>query len=426
MTAAATAQRAQFRQLFVLIAVAFIDMIGFMLVLPVLPFYALKLHATPVQVGWIFAAFSIAQLISAPLWGRVSDRYGRRPALLIGLLASAAAYTVFGFADTLWLLFLSRFVQGAGGGTTGVAQAYVADTVRPSDRARALGWLSAATSAGVVVGPILGTFASRLGTEGPGLIAAGLCVLNAIFAWYWLPESRVAQAPGEAPAKRSVWGPALHAFLNPRLPVSRLIWIYGAGMLAFASLNAVLPLYLADEFGVNERSFGYFLTYFGILSLVIRVLLLGPVVDRFGERSTVRIGCVALIVGFLLYPVVDNLWLLAILVMPLVPIGTALLFPSTTSMLSGRVDRRELGVTMGVAQTFGGVARSVAPVLSTKIFQDLGHAWPFVAAAGIVGVVSLLAVRIGPAPEATPVPVPAQGPAAPAAAAAATIDTPVA
>ncbi len=422
MSTAAAAQRAQFRQLFVLIAVAFIDMIGFMVVLPVLPFYALKLDATPVEVGWIFAAFSIAQLLSAPLWGRVSDRYGRRPALLIGLLASAAAYTVFGFADTLWLLFVSRFVQGAGGGTTGVAQAYVADTVRPSDRARALGWLSAATSAGVVVGPILGTFASRLGTEGPGLIAAGLCIVNAIFAWYWLPESRVVHAAAEPAPKRSIWGPALHAFLNPRTPVSRLIWIYGAGMLAFASLNAVLPLFLADEFGVNERTFGYFLTYFGILSLVIRVVLLGPVVDRFGERNTIRIGCVALIAGFLLYPAAGNLWVLAILVMPLVPIGTALLFPSTTSMLSGRVDRRELGVTMGVAQTFGGVARSVAPVLSTALFQDLGHAWPFMAAAAIIGVVSLLAFRIGPDPG----PVPAPAPPPPASAAAATIDTPVA
>ena len=423
MTGAAVAQRAQFRQLLVLIAVAFIDMIGFMLVLPVLPFYALKLHATPVQVGWIFAAFSIAQLISAPVWGRVSDRYGRRPALLIGLLASAAAYTVYGFADTLWLLFLSRFVQGAGGGTTGVAQAYVADTVRPADRARALGWLSAATSAGVVVGPILGTFASRLGTQGPGLIAAGLCVVNAIFAWYWLPESRVIQASAGPAPKRSVWGPALHAFLNPRTPVSRLIWIYGAGMLAFASLNAVLPLFLADEFGVNERTFGYFLTYFGLLSLVLRVVLLGPIVDRFGERATIRIGCLALIAGFLLYPVAGNLWLLAILVMPLVPIGTALLFPSTTSLLSGRVEKRDLGVTMGVAQTFGGVARSVAPVMATTLFQDLGHAWPFIGSAGIIGVVSLLAVRIGPAGDGAGEPPPSGPVPAPAAT---TIDTPVA
>lgn len=398
-------QRAQFRQLFVLIAVAFIDMIGFMLVLPVLPFYALKLNATPVQVGWILAAFSIAQLISSPVWGRVSDHYGRRPALLIGLTASAIAYTVFGFADTLWLFFVSRFVQGAGGGTTGVAQAYVADTVRPSDRARALGWLSAATSAGVVVGPILGTFASRLGTHGPGLIAAALCVINAVFAWYWLPESKAAADPAAPPpARRQFWAPALHTVLNPRTPVSRLIWIYGAGMLAFASLTAVLPLFLEAEFDVDERTFGYFLTYFGILSLVMRVILLGPIVDRVGERWTMRIGCIALIAGFLLYPVTSNLWILALAVMPLVPIGTALLFPSTTSLMSARTPRHDIGVTMGVAQTFGGVARSVAPLLSTKAFQDLGHGWPFVLAAAIVSVVSLLTFRVGPDAAAAPAP----------------------
>jgi MFS family permease len=379
----------QFRQLLVLIAVAFIDMIGFMLILPLLPFYALRLNASPAQVGWIFAAFSIAQLISAPVWGRVSDRYGRRPALLIGLLASAAAYVVFGFADTLWLLFLSRFVQGAGGGTTGVAQAYVADTVRPADRARALGWLSSATAAGLIVGPIVGAGATMLGTAVPGFIAAGLCVLNAVFAWRWLPESRVLE-PGPAAPPRAVWVPAMQVLTTPRAPVSRLIWIYGVAMLAFSGTTSVLPLYLEASFGVTERTFGLFLAYFGVLSLVMRILLLGPIVDRLGERGTVRVGCVVLLLGCLLYPAPDSLVLLALLVMPLMPIGTALLFPSTTSLISGRTAKSELGVTMGVAQTFGGVARASAPIVSTMVFQHLGHSWPFFVSAALVGVVGML------------------------------------
>jgi MFS family permease len=391
-------QREQFRQLTVLIAVAFIDMIGFMLVLPVLPFYALNMHATPTQVGWILAAFSIAQLVSAPLWGRVSDRYGRRPALLIGLGAAAAAYVVFGFANSLLLLFVSRLVQGAGGGTTGVAQAYVADTVRPSDRARALGWLSSASSAGVIVGPILGTLAGRLGTHAPGLIAAALCLTNAIFAWHWLPESKKELGQKTSGPQRSLFAPALHAFLHPRTPVSRLIWIYGAGMLAFASLNGVLPIFLQARYGVNERTFGYFLTYFGALSLIMRVVLLGPIVDRLGERGTMRLGCVVLIAGFALYPATSNIWVLAIGIMPLVPIGTALLFPSTTSLLSGKVSRAELGVTMGVAQTFAGVARSIGPVASNKAFQSLGHGWPFYLAAAAVGFVTLLSFGVEKAP----------------------------
>ena len=383
----------QFKQLLVLIAVAFIDMIGFMLILPLLPFYALRLDATPAQVGWIFAAFSIAQLISAPVWGRVSDRYGRRPALLIGLLASAAAYVVFGFADSLLLLFLSRFVQGAGGGTTGVAQAYVADTVRPADRARALGWLSSATAAGLIVGPIVGTAAGMLGTAAPGFLAAGLCLINAGFAWRWLPESRVAEPEAAAPAapRRAMWAPALRVLTHPGAPVSRLIWIYGVAMLAFSGITAVLPLYLEASFGVTERTFGFFLAYFGVLSLVMRILLLGPIVDRLGERGTVRVGCVVLMLGCLLYPAPGSLLLLAILVMPLVPVGTALLFPSTTSLIAGRTARSELGVTMGVAQTFGGVARAAAPIIGTMVFQYLGHAWPFFVSAALVGVVGILA-----------------------------------
>jgi len=167
--------RGQLRRLSVLIAIALVDMIGFAIIFPILPFYVLDLKATPFTVGVITAAFSAAQILSAPIWGRVSDRYGRRPALLIGLLASSVAYVVFGLADAVWLLLLSRVIQGAGGGTTGVAQAYITDSVEPANRARALGWLSAATSAGVMIGPVLGSVAAHWGRAAPGFLAAALC-----------------------------------------------------------------------------------------------------------------------------------------------------------------------------------------------------------------------------------------------------------
>src|SRR5512140_537896 len=230
----------QFRQLGVLIGLNFVDMMGFAMVLPLLPFYALRLKATPELVGWMIASFSIAQLVASPVWGRVSDRYGRRPALLIGLLASAAAYVVFGLANALWLLLASRFIQGAGGGTTGVAQAYVADTVKPGDRARALGWLSAATSAGVMLGPAIGSFATRINHEAPGFVAAALCLVNAAFAWKWLPESRVRDPHAPPVVRKPVWHAAWQVVRQPRGPVPRLIWIYAAGMLAFSGLSSVL------------------------------------------------------------------------------------------------------------------------------------------------------------------------------------------
>jgi multidrug resistance protein len=383
----------QFRRLAVLIAVNFVDMIGFMIVLPLLPFYALKLQASPETIGRLIASFSIAQLLAAPLWGRVSDRYGRRPALLIGLSASAVAYVVFGLATSVWLLFLSRLVQGAGGGTTGVAQAYVADTVVPADRARALGWLSAATSAGVMVGPAIGSFAAHFGQAAPGLIAAALCVINVIFAWRWLPESNREPASSTGSVRKPLWHPAWMALRHPGTAISRLLWIYGVGMLAFSSMTSVLALYLGAQFGITEKTIGYVFLYVGVLSFVMRSVLLGPIVDRIGEIWAMRIGTVLLVIGLALYPVPRDFWTLA-LVIPLVPIGTALLFPATTSLMSRYSAPNELGTTMGVAQTFAGLARVAAPILATSTFQRLGHGYPFYVAGGFVALVGIMAFQV--------------------------------
>jgi multidrug resistance protein len=392
-----------FRRLAVLIAVNFVDMVGFMIVLPLLPFYALDLEASPEIVGLLIASFSIAQLVAAPIWGRVSDRYGRRPALLIGLTASAVAYVVFGFAESLWLLFVSRLVQGAGGGTTGVAQAYVADTMAPRDRAKALGWLSAATSAGVAFGPAIGSFMAHFGREAPGLAAAALCLVNVAFAWRWLPESRPRDDGRAARPRRPVWHPAWTALRHPGTPLARLLWIYGIGMVAFSSQTAVLALYLGAEFRLDERSIGPIFTYIGILSFVVRSMLLGPVVNRLGEVWTMRLGTITLAVGLWLYPTPETLWALAA-VIPLVPIGTALLFPSTTSLMSRESDPHELGTTMGVAQTFAGLARVAAPLLATAAFQRLGHGAPFYLAGACVAVVGVLAFQIQIGPGGSPHP----------------------
>ncbi|MFL5402190.1 MAG: MFS transporter [Gemmatimonadales bacterium] len=385
--------RGQFRRLAVLIAVNFVDMIGFMIVLPLLPFYALKLEASAETIGRLIAAFSIAQLLAAPVWGRVSDRYGRRPALLIGLSASAAAYVVFGLATSVWVLLVSRLVQGAGGGTTGVAQAYVADTVEPADRARALGWLSAATSAGVMVGPAIGSFAAHFGQAAPGLTAAALCLINVFFAWRWLPESRKEAASVAGRPRKPLWHPAWMALRHPTTPIARLLWIYGVGMIAFASMTSVLALYLGAEFGIDEKTIGYVFLYVGVLSFVMRSVLLGPIVDRIGETWAMRIGTVLLVVGLALYPLPRDLWTLA-LVIPLVPIGTALLFPATTSLMSRYSEPGELGTTMGVAQTFAGLARVMAPILATITFQRLGHGWPFYVAGGFVALVGIMAFQV--------------------------------
>ena len=368
-------------------------MLGFAMILPLLPFYALDLAITPQMIGVIIASFSMAQLMSAPLWGRVSDRYGRRPALLIGLTASAISYVVFGFANSFWLLLASRFIQGAGGGTTGVLHAYVADTVPPEDRTRSLGWLSAATSAGVMIGPVIGSTAAYWGQLAPGLVAAALCAMNIVFAWGWLQESSGANEESRTKKRQPVWHRAWTVVRYPNRSVSRLIWIYALGMLAFSSFTSIITLYLGFEFAITERNIGYVFLYMGSLSVVMRSLLLGPIVDRLGEIWTMRLGATSLFIGFLSIGFAGELWILLAL-MSLLSVGTALTFPSTTALTSRWTQQSDLGTTMGTAQAFAGMSRTVSPLISTLLFQQLGHTVPFFAGAVCASIVVLLSLKV--------------------------------
>ncbi len=415
---------ASVRQLWVLMATVFVDMIGAMIVLPLLPFYVLQMKAKPSVVGPLIATFFVAQFACSPLWGRLSDRYGRRPMILAGLLMSAGAFTLFGFASTLAVLFLSRLVQGLGSGTVGVVQAYVSDSVPPEERAKALGWVTAATSAGVVVGPEIGSAAAHFGTSAPGFFAAGLCLLNVLFAWRWLPESKrqvavpaggtAGAAGAAAPAEISVWTRLLDVMRQPTSSIGSLIWVYAIGMMAFMAMTSVLGLYLAKDFGVTKESIGPFYSYIGVVSVVMRALLLGPVVRRVGEVGAMRLGTLALSCGMLalplpvLLPVPASARLLTVaFIATLVPVGTALLFPSTTALVSGRSPRNETGQIMGVQQLFGGIARCLGPVWSTWLFTQSVVA-PFWAAAAFMlggGVLTWRLrpeVRVRPAPAAGP------------------------
>jgi len=388
------------KRISVLMATAFVDMIGFAILFPLLPYYALRFNAEPWEIGWLIAAFSIVQLVVAPMWGRFSDRYGRRPAILLGLCTSAVAFVIFGFANSLALLLVTRLVQGIGGGTTGVLQAYVADAFAPGDRSKAFGWLSAATAAGVMIGPVIGSLSFGLGPEYPGLIAAGLCLLNIVFAWKWLPESPIHEERSDeeeeaVPAvRRSVRAAMVEVLTKPRREVPRLIWIYSVGMLGFMSMTAVMPLLLESRFGVSERTIGPFFAYIGFLSIVMRAIVLGKAVDRFGETRVMRAGAVSLAIGLFAIPLPTFLIGTAI-VISFVPIGTALLFPNVSALVSFRTPKAELGQMLGVQQSFGGVARVIAPLWATAAFQ-LGPSLPFFISAGVVAVVTLLAFSVKP------------------------------
>lgn len=377
--------RTAFGKLLVLMITAFIDMLGLLMILPLLPFYAKTLGAGGLVVGFLVSSFSVAQLLSAPVWGRFSDRYGRRPALMVGLTASAIAYVVFAYSNSIWLLFLSRIVQGAGGGTVSVIQAYVADATRPEDRAKSLGWLSAATNAGVAIGPVIGSWVQHLGPHTPGLVAAGLCVLNIGFASKYLTEIRKPASDTDGvPAKRKGSREAvLRVISHPSEPASRLILIYAISIGAFQGTTAVLALFLAWRFGVTADTIGYFFMYIGTLSVVVRALFLGKVVDRVGEPKLSRWGLVLLAAGLAGLSFSRDYVTLALSV-GLLPLGTAFTFPCVTAMLSRVVSGSERGLYMGVQQTFGGITRVAFPLILGGAFEYLGEQTPLWISATLV------------------------------------------
>jgi MFS family permease len=375
-------------KLFVLIITNFVDMVGLLMIIPLMPFYAREMGGGALEVAILMSAFTAAQLISAPMWGRFSDRYGRRPALLVGLTAACIAYIVFAFATSIWLLLLSRIVQGAGGGTVGVIQAYVADSVEPDNRAKALGWLSAATNVGVAIGPAIGGVALGFGRSGPGLAAAGLCLVNIFFAWKYLRESRdMTEAHDKKPrASRTV---IAHVITHPGEVAPRLIWIYAIAMGAFSGLMAILALFLADRFGVGKDRIWVFYTYVGVISVVTRAGILGRMVDRYGEAQLSRIGLALLATGLATLPLAGGYFTLAIAV-ALIPLGTAFTFPCVTSMLSRVISSRERGLYMGVQQTFGGLARVIVPLWAGFSYDHFGRTVPlFTSAALVLGTIVL-------------------------------------
>jgi MFS family permease len=407
-------------KLLTLMATAFIDMVGLLMIIPLLPFYVQSLGGDGINflgihfgIGFItaliIAAYTVAQLLSAPLWGKFSDRVGRRPTLIIALSAAGVAYLIFGFADSLILLLLSRVVQGAGGGTVGVIQAYVADTTAPKDRARALGWLSATTNLGVALGPVLGSLAIaigkrdlmpgpvtlELGHAAPGIFAAALCLINIIFAAKFLTESRNASEhvllEGEVrrSSREAIWRVLSHS----RETSSRLIWIYAISMGAYQGSFSVLALFLNYRFQVTEHTIGYFFMYIGSISVFTRVLLLGRMVDWLGEVKLSRLGLLLLAAGVLGMPLAGNLWMLGIAV-ALIPLGTAFTFPCVTALLSRVVNARERGLYMGMQQTYGGVSRAIAPLFFGWAFDHLGVSSPYFFASAFILATLLLSPQI--------------------------------
>ncbi len=393
------------RRLSVLMFTAFVDMMGASILFTQLPFYAKRFGASDLMVGVLISAFFLGQLVTGPLWGRFADQHGRRPAILAGLVLSGVAFSLFAYASSdhalawlgshgaLGLLLLMRVGQGVGAGTVSVVQAYVSDSTAPAERAKALGWVTAAITTGVLIGPKLGSLAFHFGPTAPGLLAASLCAVNLISAWRWLPETlRPEKAAQKGQPRFSIRASSRALLAQPGSQIATLTWTYALGMLAFFSLNGVIGLFLKDRFQFTEATIGDFFTYIGVVGLVSRAALIGLAVRLVGEVGTLRLGCLAMTTGLFLVPFAHSLPALAVAAI-FMPLGTALLFPATTSLSSQHYAEHERGAGLGVQQAFGGTARMLAPLWSTFAYGK-NQTLPFFLAGGLMVLVTLYSLRI--------------------------------
>jgi DHA1 family tetracycline resistance protein-like MFS transporter len=360
--------------LVVIFTTVFIDLVGFGIVIPVLPFYAegSRFNATPRTVGLLFASYSVMQLIFSPILGRLSDKHGRRPVLLISIIGTGIGFLILGFATTLWMLFVGRILDGITGGNISTAQAYIADITTKENRAKGMGLIGAAFGLGFVFGPAIGGILSRWGVGVPFLFAAGLCFANALLLYFTLPETvtrdhpaRVSAAGGRGLAQ------LIQSLGNPRL--SFVLIIYFLFIVAFSIMTTSFSLYTMFRFGYDAQHTGYLFAYVGILAVIVQGGLIGRLVKRFGELPLVIVGAFLFAGSLFAVPFVgpEAGGLLALIVGGgLFSIGNSLAAPSLTSLASKSVGPAEQGSVLGVTQSVASLARAVGPTLAAILIHS--------------------------------------------------------
>ena len=363
--------------LLVIFITVFIDLVGFGIVIPVLPFYAegTKFGATPREVGLLFASYSVMQLIFAPVLGRLSDKYGRRPVLLISLLGTSLGFLILGFASTLWMLFLGRIIDGISGGNISTAQAYIADVTTKEDRAKGMGLIGAAFGLGFVFGPAIGGVLSRWGINVPFLFAGTLAFANAILLYFTLPETVTPDHPARASAAGGRgWGQLIASLKKPQLGF--VLTIYFLSIVAFSIMTAVFSLFMMFRLGYDAFHNGWIFAYVGIISAIIQGGLIGRLVKRFGEPALVIIGSLLFSASLIATPFIGPaVGLIGILLTGAVSsIGNAFNAPSLSSLASKSAGASEQGGVMGAMQSVASLARAVGPSLAAfLIYSAVAH-----------------------------------------------------
>jgi DHA1 family tetracycline resistance protein-like MFS transporter len=379
------------KQLLSVILVVFIDLLGFSLILPLLPYFAATFGASAFVTGLLVASYAAAQLIGAPVLGRLSDRYGRRPILLASVLGTALGFLLLGFAAALWVLFVSRVIDGLTGGNLSVAQAYISDVTDAKDRARGLGMIGAAFGLGFIIGPAVGGVLSQWGYHVPALVAAGLAIANLGLIYLWLPESLPAERRGEAVANRvPVSLAALLAALKRPFSGPLLISRFVFGV-AFAILQLIFSLYALEKFGLTATQTGYILAYVGVVAVITQGFLVGKLVHALREDVLILACAGLLAVGLAAWAWAPTVPIMLVAVAPVAFAG-GMLNTLLSSTLTKAVDHSETGGILGFSAAIESSTRIIAPVLGGALLQELG-AW----APGALGAVLMtgLAIYIG-------------------------------
>lgn len=377
----------------ILFLIVFVDLVGFGLVIPLLPFYAQRFAASPLEMTALFATYSLMSMVMAPLWGRLSDRVGRRPVLMASMMAAALAYGWLAFADALWMVFAARAFAGACAGNIAAAQAYIADVTTPEKRARGMGMIGAAFGLGFIIGPVIGGVVAgadiaTADLRTPGLIAAGLSLAACLGALFLLPESLKAPRTG---ARRGRLTAARSAFTRPVL--ARLLSVSFLVTLAFSGMETTFAWWAIAQFGWGPRPTGFVFFYVGLLSALMQGGLIGRLSKRYGEERLMLAGLCSIGLGLLLMPFARDLPLL-MLAMSALALGMGAMQPSLSSLISRRAGGEEQGEVMGVAQSVGSLSRVLGPIVAGALFTELGRSSPFLWGAALIAAALAVGWRV--------------------------------
>ncbi|MBL6959186.1 MAG: MFS transporter [Rhodospirillales bacterium] len=381
----------------ILFLIVFIDLVGFGVIIPLLPFYAEHYQASPEVVTMVMATYSLAQFIAAPFWGRVSDRLGRRPVLLVSLAGAIVSYIWLGLADSLWALFAARALGGFMAGNISAAFAYMADITTPANRAKGMGLIGAAFGLGFIAGPAIGGILAgadpvNADFQTPAFAAAGLSAVALLMAFVLLKESlsqeirdRIAATP---PKKR--WAQFADALRQPH--VGLLILLSFLATFVFAGMETTFAMWSKRTYGWGPLQNGYLFAGVGIISALIQGGLVGRLARRFGEPWLIVQGAAALAVGLVLIPFSQSLSMLVI-AMIILAYGFSVTTPSLNSLISLQVGEEEQGGVLGVTRSASIMARVVGPLWAGMLFGMLGKDWPYFGGALIMLVVVFLSLK---------------------------------